>query len=38
MAYTLEDDPLSFKEAISTLDVELWQKAINDEMDYLESN
>ncbi len=26
------------KETISSLDVELWQEAINDEMDFLDSN
>jgi len=36
--YTLEEDPLSLKEAISSLDAEIWQEAINDEMDFLESN
>jgi len=38
MVYTLEEDPLSLKEVISSLDAELWQEAINDEMDFLESN
>jgi len=38
MVYTLEEDPLSLKEAISLLDVELWKETINDEMDSLESN
>lgn len=38
MVYTLEEDSLSLKEAISSLDGELWQEAINDEMDSLESN
>jgi len=38
MVYTLEDDPLSLKEAVSLLNAELWQKSINDEMNYLESN
>ena len=38
MVYTLEEDPLNLEEAISSLDVELWQEAINDEMDFLESN
>lgn len=36
--YTLEEYPLSLKEVISLLDAELWQEAINDEMDFLESN
>jgi len=38
LVYTLEEDPLSLKEAISSSDAELWQEAINDEMDFLESN
>lgn len=38
MVYTLEEDPLNLKEAIFSLDVKLWQEAINDEMDSLESN
>ena len=38
MVYTLEEDPLSLKEAISSLDAELWQERINDEMDSLQSN
>ena len=38
MVYTLEEDPLCLKEAISSLDVELWQEAINDEINLLESN
>jgi len=38
MVYTLEEDPLSLKEVISPLDAELWQEAINNEMDSLESN
>jgi len=37
MVYTLEEDSLSLKEAISLLNAELWQEAINDEMDSLES-
>ena len=35
LVYTLEEDPLSLKEVISSLDTELWQEAINDEMDFL---
>ena len=35
IVYTLEEDPLSLKEATSLLDAELWQEAINDEMDSL---
>jgi hypothetical protein len=38
MVYTLEEDSFSLKEAISSLDVEFWQEAINDEMDSLKSN
>ena len=38
LVYTLEEDPLSLKEAISSLDAEIWQEVINDEMDFLESN
>ncbi|CAL2270360.1 unnamed protein product [Prunus armeniaca] len=36
--YTLEKDPTTLQEALSSLDVDLWQEAINDEMDSLESN
>jgi len=38
LVYILEEDPLSLKEAISSLDAELWQETINNEMDFLESN
>ena len=38
VVYTLEEDPLSLKEAISSMNVELQQEAINDEMDFLEFN
>jgi len=38
LVYTLEEDSLSLKKAISPLDAELWQEAINDDMDFLESN
>ena len=38
LIYTLEEDPLSLKKAISLMVAELWQEAINDEMDFLESN
>jgi len=38
LVYTLEDDPLSLKEVISSLDVDLWQEGINDEMDFLQFN
>ena len=36
-AYTLED-PNSFKEALLSLDADLWKEVINDEMDSLKSN
>jgi len=38
LVYTLKEYPLSLKEVISSLDVDFWQEAINDEMDFLESN
>ena len=38
LVYMLKKDPLSLKEVISSLDVELWQETINDEMEFLESN
>jgi hypothetical protein len=38
LVYTLEEDPLSLKDTIYSLDTELWQEAINDEMDFLYSN
>ena len=38
MAYTLEEDPSNLQEALSSLDADLWQEAINNEMDSLESN
>ena len=38
LVYTLEEDPLSLKETIYSLDTELWQEAIYDEMDSLDSN
>jgi hypothetical protein len=38
LVYTLEEDSLSLKEVTSSLDAELWQETINDEMDFLESN
>lgn len=34
-AYTLEDDPSILQEALFSLDANLWQEAINDEMDSL---
>ncbi|GAU39727.1 hypothetical protein TSUD_144940 [Trifolium subterraneum] len=36
--YTLEEDPTNLQEALSSLDADLWQEAINDEMNSLESN
>jgi len=38
LVYTLEEDSLSLKEVISSMDAKLWQEAINDEIDFLESN
>ena len=38
LVYTLEEDSLSLKEVISSLDAELRQETINDEMNFLESN
>ena len=38
LVYTQKEDPLRLKEVISSLDAKLWQEAINDEMDFLESN
>jgi len=38
LVYTLEEDPTSLQEALSSLDADLWQEAINDKMDSLESN
>ena len=37
-AYTLEEDPSNLHEALTSLDADLWQEAINDEMESLESN
>ncbi|CAJ2640978.1 unnamed protein product [Trifolium pratense] len=37
-AYTLDEDPTNLQEALSSMDADLWQEAINDEMDSLESN
>ncbi|CAJ2638290.1 unnamed protein product [Trifolium pratense] len=37
-AYTLDEDPKNLQEALSSMDADLWQEAINDEMDSLESN
>ena len=36
--FNLEEDPSSLKEALSSIDAYLWQEAVNDEMDFLESN
>ncbi|KAK2408198.1 hypothetical protein QL285_043729 [Trifolium repens] len=37
-AYMLDEDPANLQEALSSMDADLWQEAINDEMDSLESN
>jgi hypothetical protein len=37
-AYTIEEDPTNLQEALLTMDADLWQEAISDEMDYLESS
>ena len=37
-AYTLEEDPNTLQEALTFIDAEFWQEAINDEMESLESN
>ncbi|XP_070662455.1 uncharacterized mitochondrial protein AtMg00810-like [Malus domestica] len=37
-AYTLEEDPKTLQEALTSLDADLWQEAINHEMDSLKSN
>ena len=37
-AYNVEEDPMNLQEALSSLDVYLWQEAINDEIESLESN
>jgi hypothetical protein len=36
--YSLEEDPTSLQEALSSMDADLWQEAINDEMESLETN
>lgn len=36
--YVVEENQMNVQEALSSLDVDLWQEAINDEIDYLESN
>ena len=38
MAYTLEEDPSNLQAALFSLDADLRQEAINDEMDSLEPN
>jgi len=38
MVYTLEDDPTCLQEVLSSLNVDLWNEAIKDEMDSIESN
>ena len=36
--YNVEEDPMNLQEALSSLDADIWQEAINDEIDSLESN
>ena len=36
--YNLQEDPNTIQEALTSLDADLWQEAINDEMDSLKSN
>jgi len=38
MVYTLEEDPTSLQEELSSLNCDLWQEVIKDDMDSLESN
>jgi len=38
MVYTLEDDLTNLQEVMSSMDVDLWHEAINDQIDSLESN
>lgn len=38
VVYSLESDPNTLKEALTSPDADLWQEAINDEMDSLTSN
>ena len=39
MVYTLEEDPTSLQEELSSMNVDFWrQEAIKDDMDSLESN
>ena len=37
-AFTIEEDPINLQEALSSLDADFWQEAINNEMDSLKSN
>ena len=37
-AFTLDGDPVTLEEAYKSFDSELWQEAVNDEMDFLQSN
>ncbi|GJX51284.1 retrovirus-related pol polyprotein from transposon TNT 1-94, partial [Tanacetum coccineum] len=37
-AYTLEEDPSNLQEALTSLLADMWQEAINDETESLESN
>ena len=37
-AYTVEEDPNTLQEVLSSIDANLWQEAIKDEMESLESN
>ena len=36
--FNLEEEPSTLQEALSSIDADLWQEAINDEMESLESN
>jgi len=38
MVYTLEGDPTSLQETLSFLNADLWQEAVKDDIDSLESN
>ena len=37
-AFTLDGEPVTLEEAYKSSDSELWQEAVNDEMDSLQSN
>ncbi|XP_050889384.1 uncharacterized protein LOC127094619 [Lathyrus oleraceus] len=37
-AYSVEEDPINLQEVLSSLDADLWQEAINDEIESLETN